>query len=55
MPLDEKSLRKPGFSEGHQVILADGQEWTLPKPRIRFKPQNRRRQGRDRRRTIVRP
>ena len=39
MLLDEKSLRKPGFSEGLKVILADGQEWTLPKPRIRFKPR----------------
>jgi hypothetical protein len=37
--LDEKALRKPVFSEGHPVILADGQEWTLPKPRIRFKPR----------------
>ena len=39
MPLDEKSLRKPGFSEGTRVTLADGQEWTLPKPKIRFKPK----------------
>ena len=37
--LDEKALRKPGFSDGHRVVLADGQEWTLPKPRIRFKPR----------------
>jgi hypothetical protein len=39
MPLDEHSLRRPTFSEGHAVTLADGQEWTLPKPRIRFKPR----------------
>ncbi len=39
MALDEQSLRKPGFSEGYKVTLADGQEWTLPKPRIRFKPR----------------
>jgi hypothetical protein len=36
--LDEKALRRSGFSAGYPVILADGQEWTLPKPRIRFKP-----------------
>jgi hypothetical protein len=39
MSLDERSLRKPGFSEGLAVTLADGQEWVLPKPRIRFKPK----------------
>jgi hypothetical protein len=39
MSLDERSLRKPGFSEGSKVTLADGQEWVLPKPRIRFKPR----------------
>jgi hypothetical protein len=39
MALDEKSLRKPEFSEGLKVTLADGQDWTLPKPRIRFKPR----------------
>jgi len=40
MPLlDEKALRKPGFSEGYKVTLADGQEWTFPKPRIRFRPR----------------
>jgi hypothetical protein len=39
MSLDEKSLRTPGFTEGVKVTLADGQEWTLPKPRIRFKPR----------------
>ncbi len=39
MMRDERALRRPGFSEGHPVTLADGQEWTLPKPRIRFKPK----------------
>jgi hypothetical protein len=39
MSLDEKSLRKPAFSAGVKITLADGQEWTLPKPRIRFKPR----------------
>ncbi len=37
--LDEQALRKPGFSEGRKVLLADGQAWTLPKPRIRFTPR----------------
>lgn len=37
--LDEKALRKPGFSDGHKVVLADGQEWTFPRPRIRLKPR----------------
>lgn len=39
MPLDEKALRKPGFSDGTRVTLADGQEWVFPKPKIRFKPK----------------
>jgi hypothetical protein len=37
--LDEQALRKPGFTEGHKVTLADGQEWTFPRPRIRLKPK----------------
>lgn len=28
--LDEKALRKPGFTEGSKATLGDGQEWTLP-------------------------
>ncbi len=39
MFLDEKALRKPEFSEGISLTLADGQEWVLPKPRLRFKPR----------------
>jgi hypothetical protein len=39
MALDEKSLRKPGFALGTKVTLADGQEWMLPKPKLRFKPK----------------
>jgi hypothetical protein len=39
MSLDEKSLRRPTFSEGYAVTMADGQEWILPKPRICFKPR----------------
>lgn len=30
--LDESTLRKPDFSEGYKVKLADEQEWTFPKP-----------------------
>jgi hypothetical protein len=37
--LDEQALRKPGFTEGYKVALADGQEWTFPRPRIRLKPK----------------
>jgi hypothetical protein len=37
--LDERSLRKPTFSEGYAVTLADGQDWTFPKPRIKLKPK----------------
>lgn len=36
--LDEKALRKPGFTVGRAVVLADGQTWTLPKPRLCFTP-----------------
>ena len=37
--LDEKGLRKPTFSEGTRVRLADGQEWTFPRPRLRIYPR----------------
>jgi hypothetical protein len=37
--LNEQALRKPGFSEGYEVTLADGQKWTLPKPKICFRPK----------------
>jgi hypothetical protein len=36
MPLDEKSKRRPDFAGGTAVVLADGQEWTLAKPLVRF-------------------
>lgn len=38
MPLDEKALRKPSFTEGFALILADGQEWTFPPPTLRLFP-----------------
>lgn len=36
--LSEVERRKEGFTEGNKVVLADGQEWTFPKPRLRFFP-----------------
>ncbi len=36
--LDEKALRRTTFSAGHEVELWDGQMWTLPKPRLIFRP-----------------
>jgi hypothetical protein len=36
--MNEPSLRKPEFSEGCAVELADGQTWTFPKPRFRVTP-----------------
>jgi len=39
LSLDERALRKPSFSDGHPVRLADGQDWVFPKPRIRFRPK----------------
>jgi hypothetical protein len=37
--LDEKSLRRPEFSDGYAVKLCDGQEWVFPKPKMRFIPR----------------
>jgi hypothetical protein len=37
--LDEKALRREGFSEGPKVKLGDGQEWTFPEPRPIFFPR----------------
>jgi len=37
--LDEKALRKSGFTEGHSIVLADGQAWTFPLPRLRLRPR----------------
>ncbi len=36
--LDESALRRPDFSDGHRVILGDGQPWTLPRPWLRLYP-----------------
>jgi hypothetical protein len=36
--LDERALRRPGFSEGPRIVLGDGQGWTLPRPWLRLYP-----------------
>jgi hypothetical protein len=36
--LDERALRRPGFTEGPRLVLGDAQEWTLPRPWLRFFP-----------------
>jgi hypothetical protein len=36
--LDEKSKRKPEWSEGDWAELADGQRWAFPRPKLRFRP-----------------
>lgn len=40
MKLDETSLRRPDFAGGTPVRLADGRDWTLPRPRVRFVPDD---------------
>lgn len=36
--LDERSLRRPGFSPGPEVTLGDGGQWSLPVPTLRLFP-----------------
>lgn len=36
--LDEASTRRADFSDGPQVVLGDGQVWTLPRPWLRLYP-----------------
>jgi hypothetical protein len=38
--LDEVALRRSTFEDGAPVTLADGQEWRLPRPRVRFVPDD---------------
>jgi hypothetical protein len=38
--LDEQALRRPEFEDGAPVVLADGQEWRLPRPRVRLVPDD---------------
>jgi hypothetical protein len=37
-PLNEVSLRRPGFVPGTPIRLADGQVWQFRRPRVRFVP-----------------
>jgi hypothetical protein len=39
MTLNEQERRRPDFTPGLAVTMADGQKWNLPKPRHRFKPK----------------
>jgi hypothetical protein len=39
MNLDEAALRRPTWRDGHRITLSDGQEWTIPKPRLRLRPR----------------
>ena len=36
--LDERALRKPGFTEGPRIVLGDGQPWAFPRPLLRLYP-----------------
>lgn len=36
--LDEKALRKPEFTEGFRIVLADGQSWSFPEAVFRLFP-----------------
>ena len=36
--MKESEKRSAEFSEGTPVVLADGQSWWFPKPRLRFFP-----------------
>lgn len=38
--LNEQALRRPKFEDGAPVVLADGQEWRLPRPRVRLVPDD---------------
>lgn len=36
----EQECRRDGFESGTPVLLADGQAWQLPRPRVRMAPAN---------------
>lgn len=38
--IDEQSRRRPGWRDGAKIELADGQEWTFPRPRVRYVPSD---------------
>jgi hypothetical protein len=37
--INEKDRRRPTFSDGSAVQLADGQLWTFPRPKVQFRPR----------------
>jgi hypothetical protein len=39
LKINEKDRRRPTFTQGSAVQLADGQSWTFPKARIQFRPR----------------
>lgn len=39
MKIDEQSRRTERYSGDVPVVLADGQQWCLPKPRVRYAPK----------------
>ena len=40
MPLDAESLRRPDFTPGREIAIADGQKWTFPLPVIELVPDD---------------
>jgi hypothetical protein len=36
--LDERALRRPGFTDGPEVVLGDGQSWRFPRPWLLLYP-----------------
>jgi len=40
MPLNEGECRRPTFEGGTPVVLGDGQEWFLAKPRVSWVPHD---------------
>ena len=39
MPRNERDCRRPEFAGGTPITLGDGQEWTLPRPRLSLVPE----------------
>jgi len=40
LPLDVPSLKRPDFTPGREITLADGQKWTFPLPVIELVPDD---------------
>ena len=41
LPLDVPSLKRPDFTPGREITLADGQKWTFPLPVIELVPDDK--------------